>query len=664
MTRALRTLAALAVMGALGWFCFHAAAGQSGSPDQLVPAPSAKTSAWLTPKKIADFMERLEEQDKDEAAEMRDLLQENPSAFECRLREIERKWFRHDIRNMAFGAAGGLGLFLYGMGLMSDGLKKVAGQKLKKLLGSLTRNRIAAILVGAGVTALIQSSSATTVMTIGFVNAGLLTLKQALCVILGANVGTTFTAWVVSFFGMFKISIYILPIVGLGFLLSVGGRTARTRNLGQIMLGFGILFLGIDFMEEGFKPMRDYSDVQAALIWVGTHRILAVVAGTVITMLVQSSSASIAMIQTLAFAGAFGDNWHQVLGASIPLLLGTNIGTTITAQLAALRTSRNAKRTAWGHTIFNAIGVVYLMPFVWVGIYAYVVKWIVHILTPLELTQATIMMHIAVAHTVFNLVNTAVFLPMINALEAILLKILPVTKQEAARRPVTLEEHLLDTPPIALEQSEREMVRMARAARRAVEAAVDGILSDDRKKLDSVRELEDFTDEFQLEITSYLTALSKRQLSDEVSTKLPVLLHIVNDLERIGDHAVNIAQIGARKIEQNLAFSEFAVGEAQSLRTEVLEMFDEAIASLAENDPVKAKAALAHENNLNRMQIDFRRSHVQRMSDGVSSAQKGLIFIDLVDNVEKIGDHLTNIVQAVAGGLNWEGAEPRFIPVD
>ncbi|HEX41712.1 MAG TPA: Na/Pi cotransporter family protein, partial [Phycisphaerales bacterium] len=507
MTRVLRTLAALAVMGALGGYCLHAAtAAQAGSSEQLVSAAPANTSAWLTPKKIANFMERLEEKDKDPAAEMRDLLQSNPNAFECRLREIERKWFRHDLRDMIFGAVGGLGLFLYGMGLMSDGLKKVAGQKLKKLLGSLTRNRIIAILVGAGVTALVQSSSATTVMTIGFVNAGLLTLKQALCVILGANVGTTFTAWVVSFFGMFKISIYILPIVGLGFLLSVGGRTARARNLGQIMLGFGILFLGIDFMEEGFKPMRDYSDVQAALIWVGTHRILAVVAGAVITMLVQSSSASIAMIQTLAFAGAFGDNWHQVLGASIPLLLGTNIGTTITAQLAALRTSRNAKRTAWGHTVFNAIGVIYMLPFVWVGIYAYVVEWSVRVLTPLELSRTTIMMHIAVAHTVFNLVNTVVFLPMINALEALLLKILPVTKQESARQPVTLEAHLLDTPPIALEQSEREMVRMARAARRAVEAAVDGLINDDRKKLNSVRELEEFTDEFQLEITSYLTA--------------------------------------------------------------------------------------------------------------------------------------------------------------
>ena len=662
MTRVLRTLAALAVMGGLGAYCLHAA--QAGSSEQITAAAPPSTSAWLTSKKIANFMERLEEKDKDQAAEMRDLLQSNPTAFECRLREIERKWFRHDLRDMIFGAVGGLGLFLYGMGLMSDGLKKAAGQKLKKLLESLTRNRVVAVLVGAGVTALIQSSSATTVMTIGFVNAGLLTLKQALCVVLGANVGTTFTAWVVSFFGMFKISIYVLPLVGLGFLLSVGGRTARTRNLGQIMLGFGILFLGIDFMEEGFKPMRDYADVQAVLIWVGTHPILAVVAGTVITMLVQSSSASIAMIQTLAFAGAFGDNWHQVLSASIPLVLGTNIGTTITAQLAALRTSRNAKRAAWGHTVFNAIGVVYTLPFVWIGAYAYVVKWIVHVLTPLELSQTTVMMHIAVAHTVFNLYNTAVFLPMINALEALLLKILPVTKEESARQPVTLEEHLLDTPPIALEQSEREMVRMARAARRAVEVAIDGLLNDDRKKLDSVRELEDFTDEFQLEITSYLTALSKRQLSDEVSTKLPVLLHTVNDLERIGDHAVNIAQIGARKIEQGLAFSEFAMAEAQSLRTEVLDMFDEAIASLAENDPDKAKAALVHENNLNRMQIDFRRNHVQRMSDGTSSAQKGLIFIDLVDNVEKIGDHLTNIVQAVAGGLNWEGAEPRFIPTE
>jgi len=663
MTRVLKTLAALAVMGALGWFCSYAAA-QSDSPDQLRPAPPAGTSAWLTPRKITDFMERLEEKDKDQAAGMRNLLQENPALFECRLREYERRWFRSDIRGMAFSTVGGLGLFLFGMGYMSDALKKAAGRKLKKLLESLTRNRIVAVLMGAGVTGLIQSSAATTVMCIGFVSAGLLTLRQALCVTLGANIGTTITAWLVSFFGMFKISMYILPIIGLGFLFSIGGRTVRLRSIGQVMLGFGILFLGIDFMEQGFQPLENYSDVQSALIWLAANPVFAVLAGLVVTTLLQSSSASIALFQTLAFAGALGSDWRQILGVSIPLVLGSNIGSTVTAQLAALRSSRNAKRVAWGHTIFNTIGVLYVLPLASTAFCETAVEWIVRTLTPLELSQETIMMHIAVAHTAFNVVNTLIFLPIIGVLEAIVMKILPVTKQESATQPVVLEEHLLDTPSIALEQSEREMVRMAKAARRAVATAIDGILDGDRKHLEAVRVLEDSTDDFQLEITSYLTALSKRQLSDEVSTKLPVLLHTVNDLERIGDHAVNIAQIADRKIEQGLAFSEFAVTEAQSLRTEVLDMFDEAIAALAGNDPVKAKAALAHENNLNRMQIDFRRNHVQRMSDGTSSAQKGLIFIDLVDNVEKIGDHLTNIVQAVAGGLNWEGAEPRFIPTE
>lgn len=562
-----------------------------------------------------------------------------------------------DIKDMVFGTIGGLGLFLFGMGLMTDGLKKVAGQKLKSLLEALTKHRVVAVLMGAGVTCLIQSSSATTVMTVGLVNAGLLTLRQALCVVLGANVGTTFTAWLVSAFAMFKISSYALPMIGVGFLLSIVGKSIKSRSFGQIMVGFGLLFLGIHFMKDAFGPLKDSEGTKQALIWLGHNPILAVLAGTLLTMLLQSSSASIAMIQTLAFQGAFGADWNMVLHVAIPFILGDNIGTTITAQIAALRTSRNAKRTAMGHTLFNVIGVLYMLPLVHFGWFDSIVEWV----SPFKLSQGTIMVHIAVAHSTFNIFNTIVFLPLMRLLEVVVLKILPVKADEMIQQPVILERHLLHTPVIALGQARREIIRMGKTAEMAVTLAVDGILDDRVRNFVRVRELEDQVDVFQLEITSYLSDLSQEMLSQEVSTELPVLLHAVNDLERIGDHAVNIVEIAERKSAQKLSFSEPAMQEAAQIKEELRQMFERVIAALEGGDTEKARSALGNERKLNEMQLDFRRSHVSRMTDGVCTAVTGLIFIDLVDNIEKIGDHLTNIAQATIGGLQWEGVKPAKV---
>ncbi|MHC4330421.1 MAG: Na/Pi cotransporter family protein, partial [Planctomycetota bacterium] len=559
-------------------------------------------------------------------------------------------------KDMIFGTVGGLGLFLFGMGLMSDGLKKVAGQKLKSLLEVLTQHRVIGVIVGALTTALIQSSSATTVMTVGFVNAGLMTLKQALCVVLGANIGTTITAGLVSVLAVFKITNYALPAVGVGFLLTVLGKTHKTRSLGEIIVGFGILFLGLHFMKDAFGPLEDNAGVQEALIWLGRNPLMGILAGTIITMLLQSSSASIAMIQMLAFGGAFGANWNDVLGVTIPFILGTNIGTTITAQLAALRASRNAKRAAMGHTMFNVFGVMYMLIPVWFGWYGKAVVW----LTPGELDAETIMRHIFFAHLVFNAFNTVVFIPFITGLAAAVVKIMPVTEAELAQKPVVLEKHLLNTPVIALEQAKREIVRMAKTAKKALTRSITGIVSKNRKELGSVRDIEDFIDILQLEITSYLSTLSRENLSDVVSNELPVLLHTVNDLERIGDHAVNIVEIGERKIDQKISFSDSALKEADDLREEITQMLDNIIAALEHNDIDAAKSALGNEDNLNRMQIEYRRSHVDRMAGGHCSPQAGLIFIDLVDNVEKTGDHLTNIAQAIIGGLQWEGIKPKI----
>lgn len=308
--------------------------------------------------------------------------------------------------------------------------------------------------------------------------------------------------------------------------------------------------------------------------------------------------------------------------------------------------------------MFNVIGVIYMLPLVWTGLFGKAVSFI----TPWELSQNTIMVHIAVAHSMFNVTNAIVFTVAIRWLEAIVMKILPVTKRELAERPVVLEKHLFTTPIIALEQTKREIIRMAGGARSAVQGAIEGLIEGDDRKLNKAMTEEDIIDAFQLDITSYLTALSREQLSDVVSNKLPVLLHTVNDLERIGDHAVNIVEIARRKMEQNLQFSDSALDEAAQLRKEMDEMFDYIKEALEDDSAESARKALLNENNLNRMQLEFRRSHVQRMGEGLCPPEAGLIFCDLVDNIEKIGDHLTNIAQAVIGGLQWAGVEPEIAP--
>jgi len=563
------------------------------------------------------------------------------------------------VKDMIFGIVGGLGLFLFGMSFMSDGLKKVAGRKLKNILESMTKRAIVAFFVGAGITALVQSSSATTVMVVGFVNAGLLTLKQAICVVIGTNVGTTMTAWLVSISGIgkFSISTYALPVIGVGFLMQALGKTRTTKSTGQILLGFGILFLGIDFMKEAFGGLEGSDKLKEMFATLADHPVLAILAGTVITMLLQSSSAAIAIVQAMAMGmGAkFGENPQQAVEVVIPFVLGSNIGTTITAQIAALQTNLHAKRTAWAHTMFNIMGAAIALPFIYLGWFPIIVRFI----APWEASSKNLVWDIAVAHTIFNVACSGIFLPMAGILEKLVIKLLPERPSDAAVRPVVLETHLLATPVIALEQAKREMIRMAKTSKRAMERAIDGIMKNDAKKLASVREIEDFIDSFQLEITSYLSALSRKQLSDEVSTELPVLLHAVNDLERVGDHAVNIVEIAERKIEQRLTFSGSALAEAGRLREEILKMFDNIIGALEKSDVEAAKEALGSEDKLNDMQMEFRRSHVRRMSEGECSAEAGLIFIDLVDNVEKIGDHLTNIAQAIIGGLQWEGVKPN-----
>ena len=560
------------------------------------------------------------------------------------------------IKDMIFGTAGGLGLFLYGMTLMSEGLKNVAGQKLKGILESMTKRRIVGCLVGAGVTALIQSSSAATVMVIGFINAGLLTLSQAIPVIIGTNIGTTATAWIVSISGLeaFKITAYALPSVAAGFTMQVFAKSRSVKDIGQILLGFGILFIGIGFMKDAFAGLENSAAVQQMFLKSADTPILALLVGIIITMLIQSSSAAVASIQILAASGAFGSDYSVALNISIPFILGSNIGTTITAQLAAMRANVNARRAAWAHTMFNVLGAFICFWFIgWIAKLTIMVS-------PWQLSATTIAVAIAIAHSAIKVFEAFFFLPLSGVLCRIVTFMIK-EKNTAEEKPVVLETRLLDTPVLALNQAKREIIRMAQNAKKAMVRATKGLILNDKDRLNSVLVIEDVIDQFQYEITTYLIELSRKQLSDEVSIELPVLLHTVNDLERIGDHAVNIVELAQRKIRKDINFSDYAVKEAEELFSQAIQMVDSIIASLENNDKDSARSALENEKNINKMQLDFRRSHVKRMTNNICSPENSLIFVDMVDNIEKIGDHLANIAQAVIGGLQWDGVEPKSL---
>lgn len=552
-------------------------------------------------------------------------------------------------KDLIFGLVGGLGLFLFGMKIMSEALRKVAGERLRRILQLLTRTPFIGVLIGIAITALIQSSSGTTVMTVGFVNAGLLTLRQGISVVMGANIGTTVTAWLVSFLAVFKISTYAMPAIGVGFLLSLLGRTRNAKSWGQVILGFGLLFLGLAIMKEAFAPLGASDAVKQMMMKFGEYPIMGVLVGCVVTMLLQSSSATIATIQVLAFNGLLS------FESAIPLILGDNIGTTITAEIASMGTNLAARRTARAHTMFNVIGVAYMLMFVYTDIYPKVILAIV----PGAVTKYTIMVHIALAHTVFNVFNTLVFLPGISILEKVAVKLTPGKEREVVLAPNLLERHLLDTPSLAIDQTVKETVRMCETARDAIGKAAQAFFGGNMRLKSDVTANEEALDRFQHDITQYLVDLSQRNLGKEQSEKLPVLLHSVNDLERVGDHAENLMELAERRKEQKLKISPYATAELKRMVARVDEMMVFVGNALSNYDSEEAKRALKCEDDLNRMQIEFRASHIERLNNGICLALSGVLFLDFVDNVEKVGDHLTNIAQSVMYGFRWDGVQPQ-----
>jgi len=543
-----------------------------------------------------------------------------------------------------FALIGGLGFFFYGIRVMSDSLRKVSSDRLKNVLALLTRNRFISLLTGIVVTTLIQSSSALTVMLVGFVNAGLMTLQQAIPVIFGANIGTTTMAWIVSFVVILDIFAFALPLVAIGFLMMEVPKRPHVKNWGGAIFGFSVLLVGLGFMKDSVAPLQASQHIRDIMVNFSRYPILGVLVGTAMTMLLQSSGATIAIVQVLAFRGLID------FPSTVSIILGDNIGTTITAQLAAIGTNTGAKRVAWAHTMFNVLGVCYMLVFVYLGWY----QKLVQSFFPAGITEHNIMMHIALAHGLFNVTNTIVFLPGTRLLQRVVERIVPQKEELISMQPKYLEKRLLETPVIALDQSKKEIIRMLQLADSALRDSFALFFTEKWDLAQKVKRKEEAVDNLQAEITRYLIDISMQQLEEDEAEQIPVLIHSVNDIERIGDHAENILELAQRKIDQRLPFSEDAKAELKRMIETVQEMISEVVLGLETGDNSHAHRALHCEDQLNRMQIELRHTHVQRLNDGSCKVLSGLVYLDFVDYLEKIGDHLTNIAQGLLSGLRWE----------
>ncbi len=536
-----------------------------------------------------------------------------------------------NLTNLIFSIIGGLGLFIFGIKIMGDGLQKVAGEKMREIISHLTNNRFMGLGLGALVTGIIQSSSATTVMVVGFVNAGLITLVQAIPIIFGANIGTTITAQLIAF----KLTDYALPIIGIGVAMYLFGKRKRTKQLGEAILGFGVLFLGLSIMSSAVKPLGKSALIKQSFTKFSYNPFLGILVGIIATSVVQSSSVTIGIVLALASVGLLD------LRGAVPIVLGDNIGTCITALLASIGTNISAKRVAISHVLFNVMGTI--IAIVLLPLY---ILLITH-------TSTNIMRQIANAHTIFNVVNAALFIGFVPLFAKFVEKIIPGKEPIIERGPKYLSKNLLNTPSIAIDAAKKEIVRVLEFTKEMVENAMKGFYTENRKDIQKVMAREDTVDELQQAITSYIVQITEREITEREAVMIPCLIHTINDTERIGDHAVNLAELAERKIDLGLKFSKSAQEEIKNIHSIVKEMMDDTIKALPDTDKRRANDILSKENRLNNLVVEFRRRHVNRLGKGICHHISGVVFIDLLMNFEKIGDHLTNIAQAIQGKLQW-----------
>ncbi|MBQ8978823.1 MAG: Na/Pi cotransporter family protein [Oscillospiraceae bacterium] len=533
---------------------------------------------------------------------------------------------------------GGLAMFLYGMSLLSDKLEKIAGGKLEQIFEKITSNRFKGLLLGVIITAVVQSSTATTVMLVGFVNSGLMRLSQAIAVIMGANIGTTVTTWILSLSGLdgdnFLIKmlnpVNLSPLALLaGVVMRMMSKNDRKKDIGGILVGFALLMLGMGAMQESVSPLQD-SPKFASILTIFTNPVMGMVVGAVITAILHSSAASIGMLQ--AFATRTG---QFTFGMALPILLGQNIGTCVTALFSSVGANKNAKRVAVVHLYFNCIGAVIML------VLYYGLDAIFDFAFADEMVNG---FSISVVHTVFNVVTTIILLPFTSFLEKLAyLTIKDDPADNSVEMPVVLDERLLNTPGIAIEQTKNVTNRMASISKNTIFLAIDLMKSYDEDKAQMVLMDEDCVDRYEDSIGSYLVKLSGRSLVPEDNKRVSLILHAIGDFERISDHAVNILDSAKEIHEKNIGFSESAKRELEVLFRALQDILDITVKAFTEQDLSIARKVEPLEEVVDVLCAEMKNRHVERLQEKICTIEQGFIFTDLLTNVERVSDHCSNV---------------------
>lgn len=530
---------------------------------------------------------------------------------------------------MIIGLLGGLGLFVFGMKMMGEGLEKAAGDKMKNLLEALTKNRFMGVLVGAAVTAIIQSSSATTVMVIGFVNAGLMNLAQTTGIIMGANVGTTITAQLIAF----KLTNIAPAAVFIGVLLIFFAKKRSYKKFGEILTGFGILFMGLELMSQAMAPLKENEAFTSFMVRF-ENPLLGVIAGCVVTMLIQSSSASIGILQALAMQQLIG------LDSAVFILFGQNIGTCITAILASIGGSSTAKRAAGFHLLFNLIGTAVFMILILVGVpFVPFVK---------SISGSDTVRQIANAHTIFNIATTVFMFPLAGKMVKIVEWVIPSKPENISDKTLKyLSPLMLETPPVVVPQIMKEINRMAILARDNVQKAINAFMDRDEGVIEEIFKQEDTINFLNREITRYLVKANGLDLPGNEIALVGGFFHVVNDIERIGDHAENLAEYAEYSIDNHLNYSDTALGEVKDMEEKVLAMLDDSLTAFNTRNIDLIQVIEPQEQHIDELKELLRDQHIVRLTNQQCTPGSGVIYLDIITNLERIADHATNIAYSV-----------------
>ncbi|EFK10635.1 Na/Pi-cotransporter II-like protein [delta proteobacterium NaphS2] len=556
------------------------------------------------------------------------------------------------MKMIIFQSLGGLGLFLFGMKIMSEGLQKVAGNKMRQILSMVSNNRLVGCGVGAIVTSIVQSSSATTVMLVSFVDAGLMSFVQAIGVILGANVGTTVTAQLIAF----KITSYSLPAIALGVLLKFFIGRKKWVYVGDILLGFGLVFFGLATMKSGFAPLKSHPTFISLFTKFNADNVggilLCILVGSILTMILQSSSATVGITMALASQGLLD------FEASVALILGDNIGTTITAELASIGASINAHRTARAHTLFNLIGVINIVIFFpyFLKLVAWMTSYMMDIGPPdllVDGQRPNIGRYIANAHTGFNVVNALFFLMVLPYLVKVAIWLTPHKEKEmdldALRHIKYIDNRYIDTPSVAIAQARAEIVRMGEAVQLMYNDVVYSLENRKQEELSKWRKREDIIDSLQKEITQFLTAVMQKSVSPEESKEIASLMRMANNLERAGDGVENIAELLEELMEQDLHLSEGGNHDYNLIARKVGDFLNLIVSAISKEDKDIMLHAQQLEDDIDRMREEMRSNYIMRLQSALCTVDPGLILVDMLTSFEKIGDFCYNVAQAVAG---------------